>query len=108
MLKDNHINSRGSITEAVKAAKISGFTTKIEVECSGENFGVRHCEVNLMNENGKQCNLYLPESIRFLCYNRFRYVKKIHYNKLKPLLFQKRLPFRPRSSPRRRGYNNVR
>ncbi|GMI06041.1 hypothetical protein TrVE_jg5692 [Triparma verrucosa] len=34
MLKDNHINSRGSITEAVKAAKISGFTTKIEVECS--------------------------------------------------------------------------
>ena len=36
MLKDNHINSRGSISEAVKAAKIAGFTTKIEVECSGE------------------------------------------------------------------------
>mmetsp|Transcript_16078 Transcript_16078/g.30136 ORF Transcript_16078/g.30136 Transcript_16078/m.30136 type:complete len:307 (-) Transcript_16078:56-976(-) len=34
MLKDNHINSRGSISEAVKAAKIAGFTTKIEVECS--------------------------------------------------------------------------
>ena len=34
MLKDNHVWSAGSITLAVKAAKIAaGFSSKIEVEC---------------------------------------------------------------------------
>mmetsp|Transcript_10698 Transcript_10698/g.17448 ORF Transcript_10698/g.17448 Transcript_10698/m.17448 type:complete len:289 (-) Transcript_10698:92-958(-) len=38
MLKDNHIWSAGSITNAVKAARIAaGFTTKIEVECQNVN-----------------------------------------------------------------------
>ncbi|KAI8388254.1 Quinolinate phosphoribosyl transferase [Radiomyces spectabilis] len=37
MLKDNHIWSSGSITEAVKAArKVCGFALKIEVECQSE------------------------------------------------------------------------
>ena len=56
MLKDNHINSRGSISEAVEAAKIAGFTTKIEVECSGENFG-RYgiVSVNLISQKRSQC-----------------------------------------------------
>lgn len=37
MLKDNHIWSTGSITEAVqKARKVAGFSTKIEVECQSE------------------------------------------------------------------------
>ena len=63
MLKDNHINSRGSITEAVKAAKISGFTTKIEVECSGEIVDVRQCLGDSYEQNGR--SVYLPESIRF-------------------------------------------
>lgn len=34
MLKDNHIWSAGSITDAIKAAKaVGGFSVKIEVEC---------------------------------------------------------------------------
>jgi len=37
MLKDNHIWSKGSITEAVKAAKsVGGFALKVEVECGTE------------------------------------------------------------------------
>ncbi|KAL7948507.1 Quinolinate phosphoribosyl transferase [Trichoderma barbatum] len=37
MLKDNHVWSRGSITEAVAAAKaVAGFSTKIEVEVQSE------------------------------------------------------------------------
>lgn len=37
MLKDNHIWARGSITEAVKAAKaVGGFAIKVEVECQTE------------------------------------------------------------------------
>ncbi|KAH6885349.1 Quinolinate phosphoribosyl transferase [Thelonectria olida] len=37
MLKDNHVWSRGSITEAVKAAKsVAGFSMKIEVEVQSE------------------------------------------------------------------------
>jgi nicotinate-nucleotide pyrophosphorylase (carboxylating) len=37
MLKDNHIWARGSITEAVKAAKAAGgFALKVEVECQSE------------------------------------------------------------------------
>lgn len=37
MLKDNHIWARGSITEAVKAAKsVGGFSLKVEVEVSTE------------------------------------------------------------------------
>jgi len=37
MLKDNHIWSSGSITEAVKRAKsVGGFSVKIEVECQSE------------------------------------------------------------------------
>jgi nicotinate-nucleotide pyrophosphorylase (carboxylating) len=37
MLKDNHIWARGSITDAVKAAKASGgFAIKVEVECQSE------------------------------------------------------------------------
>ncbi|KAI9744508.1 MAG: nicotinate-nucleotide diphosphorylase (carboxylating) [Claussenomyces sp. TS43310] len=37
MLKDNHIWARGSITEAVKAAKAAGgFAIKVEVECQSE------------------------------------------------------------------------
>lgn len=37
MLKDNHIWSKGSITEAVHAARsVGGFSLKIEVECSSE------------------------------------------------------------------------
>ncbi|CAH1800490.1 unnamed protein product [Owenia fusiformis] len=36
MLKDNHIWTAGSITQAVKDAKsVGGFSTKIEVECRG-------------------------------------------------------------------------
>lgn len=35
MLKDNHIVSKGSISNAIKAAKlVGGFALKIEVECS--------------------------------------------------------------------------
>ncbi|KAI0848448.1 putative nicotinate-nucleotide pyrophosphorylase [Daldinia vernicosa] len=38
MLKDNHVWSRGSITEAVKAAKmVGGFALKIEVEVQSED-----------------------------------------------------------------------
>ncbi|CDR41796.1 CYFA0S08e00122g1_1 [Cyberlindnera fabianii] len=38
MLKDNHIWSTGSITDAVKRArKVCGFSTKIEVECQSED-----------------------------------------------------------------------
>src|SRR5690606_3488163 len=37
MLKDNHVWSRGSITEAVRAARaLAGFSLKIEVECQNE------------------------------------------------------------------------
>jgi nicotinate-nucleotide pyrophosphorylase (carboxylating) len=37
MLKDNHIWSTGSITDSVRAARsASGFTSKIEVECTSE------------------------------------------------------------------------
>jgi nicotinate-nucleotide pyrophosphorylase (carboxylating) len=37
MLKDNHIWARGSITEAVKAAKaVGGFALKVEVEVDSE------------------------------------------------------------------------
>lgn len=37
MLKDNHIWSKGSITNAVKAAKaVGGFALKVEVECQSE------------------------------------------------------------------------
>ncbi|KAH7126269.1 Quinolinate phosphoribosyl transferase [Dactylonectria estremocensis] len=37
MLKDNHVWSRGSITDAVKAAKsVAGFSVKIEVEVQSE------------------------------------------------------------------------
>lgn len=37
MLKDNHVWSRGSITEAVKAAKsVGGFSLKVEVEVQSE------------------------------------------------------------------------
>ena len=37
MLKDNHIWSSGSITDAVKAARaVAGFSLKIEVECQSE------------------------------------------------------------------------
>lgn len=37
MLKDNHIWSSGSITDAVKRAKsVGGFALKIEVECQSE------------------------------------------------------------------------
>lgn len=37
MLKDNHIWARGSITDAVKAAKAAGgFAIKVEVECQSE------------------------------------------------------------------------
>jgi nicotinate-nucleotide pyrophosphorylase (carboxylating) len=37
MLKDNHIWARGSITEAVKEARlVGGFALKIEVECGNE------------------------------------------------------------------------
>jgi nicotinate-nucleotide pyrophosphorylase (carboxylating) len=37
MLKDNHIWSTGSITNAVKAARaVAGFALKIEVECQTE------------------------------------------------------------------------
>lgn len=37
MLKDNHVWSSGSITEAVKRAKgVGGFALKIEVECQSE------------------------------------------------------------------------
>ena len=37
MLKDNHIWSRGSITNAVKEARsVGGFSLKIEVECGSE------------------------------------------------------------------------
>lgn len=37
MLKDNHVWSRGSITEAVKAAKgVAGFSVKVEVEVQSE------------------------------------------------------------------------
>jgi len=37
MLKDNHIWARGSITEAVKAARaVGGFSLKIEVEVDSE------------------------------------------------------------------------
>lgn len=38
MLKDNHIWSQGSISQAVTAAKsFAGFTVKIDVECSSED-----------------------------------------------------------------------
>lgn len=38
MLKDNHVWSRGSITDAVKAAKaVAGFSMKIEVEVQSED-----------------------------------------------------------------------
>lgn len=37
MLKDNHVWSTGSITQAVKAAKkVGGFAVKVEVECQSE------------------------------------------------------------------------
>lgn len=37
MLKDNHVWSSGSITEAVKRAKsVGGFALKVEVECQSE------------------------------------------------------------------------
>ena len=37
MLKDNHVWSRGSITEAVKTAKmVGGFALKVEVEVQSE------------------------------------------------------------------------
>ncbi|KLP19877.1 Uncharacterized protein LW94_7584 [Fusarium fujikuroi] len=37
MLKDNHVWSRGSITDAVKAAKsVGGFSMKVEVEVQSE------------------------------------------------------------------------
>lgn len=37
MLKDNHVWSTGSITNAVKAAKkVGGFSIKVEVECQSE------------------------------------------------------------------------
>lgn len=38
MLKDNHVWSSGSITEAVKRAKsVGGFALKVEVECQSES-----------------------------------------------------------------------
>jgi len=37
MLKDNHIWSQGSITQAVTTAKdMAGFSVKIDVECNSE------------------------------------------------------------------------
>ncbi|KAL6110648.1 qprt [Pungitius sinensis] len=40
MLKDNHVWASGSITQAVKAARsVSGFSSKIEVECRCEEEG---------------------------------------------------------------------
>lgn len=38
MIKDNHIASRGSISEAVRAAKsLGGFSLKVEVECANSD-----------------------------------------------------------------------
>lgn len=45
MIKDNHVWAAGSITKAVKKAKVcAGFTTKIEVECSNEGEAIEACE----------------------------------------------------------------
>ena len=45
MLKDNHIWSCGSITNAVKKAKsATGYTSKIEVECRSFEEGCEACE----------------------------------------------------------------
>ena len=45
MLKDNHIWSVGSITEAVKRARRGcGFSSKIEVECRSFEEAVEACE----------------------------------------------------------------
>ncbi|KAG8405857.1 nicotinate-nucleotide diphosphorylase (carboxylating) [Metarhizium acridum] len=45
MLKDNHVWSRGSITDAVKAARaVGGFSVKVEVEGAERAGGRRgHC-----------------------------------------------------------------
>ena len=45
MLKDNHIWSAGSITNAVnKARSAAGFSMKIEVECQSLNEGLEAAE----------------------------------------------------------------
>ncbi len=44
MLKDNHIDAAGSITQAVQQSrKLCGFSTKIEVECRSEGDAVEAC-----------------------------------------------------------------
>lgn len=60
MLKDNHIWSAGSITQAVKLARMaSGFSQKIEVECQNKEEALEAAEagadiVMLDNYDGKQ------------------------------------------------------
>ena len=45
MLKDNHIDVNGGITNAVKKAKlVCGFTTMIEVECRTEEDAFEACK----------------------------------------------------------------
>eukprot|EP00758_Cryptobia_borreli_P002485 Tbor_TRINITY_DN3065_c0_g1::TRINITY_DN3065_c0_g1_i1::g.17313::m.17313/K00767/nadC, QPRT; nicotinate-nucleotide pyrophosphorylase (carboxylating) len=45
MLKDNHIDIAGGISDSVKAArKLCGFSTKIEVECRTEAHAIEACK----------------------------------------------------------------
>ncbi|XP_076823444.1 nicotinate-nucleotide pyrophosphorylase [carboxylating]-like [Clavelina lepadiformis] len=61
MLKDNHIWSSGSITKAVEATKsVSGFSTKIEVECQSLEEGLEAARAGadvVMFDNFKPENL---------------------------------------------------
>lgn len=53
MLKDNHIWSSGSITNAVKSARsVAGFSTKVEVECQTLDQGVEAVRCTVTQSKG--------------------------------------------------------
>jgi len=62
MLKDNHIWAKGSIPEAIKAARsVCGFSMKIDVECTSEAEAIQAIEAGadiIMLDN------FSPEQIR--------------------------------------------
>ena len=53
MLKDNHIWSSGSITNAVKSARsVAGLSTKVEVECQTLDQGVEAVRCTVTQSKG--------------------------------------------------------
>ena len=62
MLKDNHIWSAGSITEAVKLARrAAGFSQKIEVECQSVEEAIEAATV------GADVSVCSVDAVVFLC-----------------------------------------